>query len=205
VALGFLAICVFARGDYRRAAALLEECFGIARLGRDSIIVGGNLAPLAAVVAAAGQAEAAVRLVGAATAWRERAGFGTFPNDVPWPDLAIGPARAQLDASVFDAAWRAGRAMTLDQAVEEALAVAAAVGSALPAQAPSHAGDVDGLTPRELEVLRLLADGRTNRQIGEALFISPETARRHATNIYAKLEVTSRAAATAVAHRRGLV
>jgi ATP/maltotriose-dependent transcriptional regulator MalT len=61
-----------------------------------------------------------------------------------------------------------------------------------------------GLTPRELEVLRLVAVGRTNRQIGEALFVTEKTAGVHVSNILGKLGVGSRTEAAAVAHRLGL-
>ena len=62
-----------------------------------------------------------------------------------------------------------------------------------------------GLTPRELEVLRLLATGRTNRAISEELFLSGKTVDRHVSNIFGKLDVATRAAATAFAYRHGLV
>ncbi|HSK53986.1 MAG TPA: BTAD domain-containing putative transcriptional regulator [Jiangellales bacterium] len=62
-----------------------------------------------------------------------------------------------------------------------------------------------GLTPRELQVLRLVAAGRSNRQIGEELFISTKTASVHVSNILAKLGVSGRGAAAAVAHRDGLL
>ena len=60
-----------------------------------------------------------------------------------------------------------------------------------------------GLTPREYEVLTLVTDGRSNREIGAALFISDRTVARHLTNIYNKLGVTSRtqAARYAIDHR----
>ncbi|MFF7392572.1 AAA family ATPase [Streptomyces scabiei] len=61
-----------------------------------------------------------------------------------------------------------------------------------------------GLTDREDDVLRLVAAGRTNRQIAEELFISPKTASVHVSNILAKLGVSSRGEAAAVAHRVGL-
>jgi DNA-binding CsgD family transcriptional regulator len=61
-----------------------------------------------------------------------------------------------------------------------------------------------GLTSRELEVLRLVADGRSNGQIAEELFISRKTASVHVSNILSKLGVTSRVEAAALAHRRGL-
>lgn len=62
-----------------------------------------------------------------------------------------------------------------------------------------------GLTPRELEVLRLLATGKTNKTIASELFISERTVDRHVSNILAKLDVSSRAAATAYAYEHGLV
>ncbi|HJW60122.1 MAG TPA: response regulator transcription factor, partial [Actinomycetota bacterium] len=61
-----------------------------------------------------------------------------------------------------------------------------------------------GLTPRELEVLRLLVEGRSNRQIGEQLFISDKTASVHVTNLLSKLGVHSRLEAAAMARRLGL-
>jgi DNA-binding CsgD family transcriptional regulator len=62
-----------------------------------------------------------------------------------------------------------------------------------------------GLTLRELEVLRLVAAGKSNRDIAAALVISDHTARRHLQNIFAKLGVSSRAAATAFAFQHDLV
>jgi len=70
-----------------------------------------------------------------------------------------------------------------------------------PAGAATTATDELGLTPREREVLALVADGRTNRQIAEALFISDKTASVHVSNILAKLGVANRGEAAAVAHR----
>jgi DNA-binding NarL/FixJ family response regulator len=61
-----------------------------------------------------------------------------------------------------------------------------------------------GLTSREVEVLRLVADGRSNGQIAEELFISRKTASVHVSNILSKLGVTSRVEAAALVHRRGL-
>ncbi|WP_318207743.1 helix-turn-helix transcriptional regulator [Streptomyces sp. SJL17-1] len=65
--------------------------------------------------------------------------------------------------------------------------------------------DTFGLTPREQDVLRLVAAGRTNRQIAEELFISPKTASVHVSNILAKLGVAGRGEAAALAHRLHLL
>ena len=62
-----------------------------------------------------------------------------------------------------------------------------------------------GLTARELEVLRLVATGKTNRSIAADLFLSEKTVARHVSNIFAKLGVSSRAAATAYAYEHDLV
>ena len=96
-----------------------------------------------------------------------------------------------------------------------ALAVEAVAGPVTPAatgpagtapaattEAPANAF---GLSPRELEVLRLLIEGKSNAEVGETLFISPRTAGTHVANILAKLGVNSRAAAVAAAMSRGLV
>ncbi|RFU39107.1 DNA-binding response regulator, partial [Actinomadura logoneensis] len=61
------------------------------------------------------------------------------------------------------------------------------------------------LTARESEVLRLLARGRSNREIAAELFISPKTASVHVSNLMAKLDASSRGEAVAAAHDRGLL
>jgi DNA-binding CsgD family transcriptional regulator len=71
---------------------------------------------------------------------------------------------------------------------------------------PEAAGeDPFGLTPRERQVLALLADGATNREIGAQLFMAEKTASVHVSRILAKLDVRSRTEAAAVAHRLGFV
>jgi DNA-binding NarL/FixJ family response regulator len=97
--------------------------------------------------------------------------------------------------------------LSLAQAIEDALAAVAVIEEEL---APPPAGSsprptAGGLTPRELEVLRLLVAGRSNPEIAAALFISRATARTHVANILGKLGVRSRTEAVDHAHRRGLL
>jgi DNA-binding CsgD family transcriptional regulator len=75
---------------------------------------------------------------------------------------------------------------------------------AAPADEPAEAEDPFGLTPRERQVLALVARGATNRQIGAQLFMAEKTASVHVSRILAKLDVRSRTQAAAVAHRLGL-
>ena len=67
------------------------------------------------------------------------------------------------------------------------------------------AASADGLTAREVEVLRLVAAGKTNRAVATDLVISEKTVARHLSNIFDKLGVSSRAAATAYAYEHDLI
>jgi DNA-binding NarL/FixJ family response regulator len=146
------------------------------------------------------QPERAARLLGAAEAIGERTTATTSVHDeVRRRALAV--ARAALGEPAFAAHAAAGRSLALEDAVAEAVGVAAAI-----AAAPEAAREPGGaLTDRERDVLRLLVEGRSNPEIGAALFISPTTARNHVNRILAKLDVESRAAAVAYAVRHALV
>jgi DNA-binding NarL/FixJ family response regulator len=72
-------------------------------------------------------------------------------------------------------------------------------------ETPADRGRTSPLTAREQDVLRLLARGRSNRQIGEELFITGKTASVHVSNILAKLSAASRTEAVAIAYREGLI
>lgn len=70
---------------------------------------------------------------------------------------------------------------------------------------PISGNNPRGLTDREVEVLQLIARGRTNREVGDELYISPKTVGRHVENIYVKVGVTTRAGATIFAMENGLI
>lgn len=74
---------------------------------------------------------------------------------------------------------------------------------AIPGVATASAAIFPELTPREREVLALVADGHTNREIAEALFVAEKTASVHVSNILAKLGAANRSEAAALAHRAG--
>ena len=96
--------------------------------------------------------------------------------------------------------------MTLEQAVARALTAepAASAGPDVAAEVTPRKRLAGGLTEREAEVLRLVAAGKTNRQIAAELVLSEKTVARHLSNIFDKLGVSSRAAATAFALRAGI-
>jgi predicted ATPase/DNA-binding CsgD family transcriptional regulator len=142
----------------------------------------------------------AARLWGAAEAQREQMGMALSAFDLAASgyerDLAT--VRSALDEAAFDEAWAEGRTMSPEQAIEYALEEPRASREAAPAAQA-------GLTPRELEVLGLVAQGMSNREIAAALVLSGHTVHRHVTNALGKLGVSSRAAAVARAAQLGLL
>jgi DNA-binding NarL/FixJ family response regulator len=94
--------------------------------------------------------------------------------------------------------------MALHDAYAAATDVLAAAAFPEPAATPSAAEEL-GLTPRQIEVLRLLAEGMSDREIAATLFLSPRTVGWHVTHLLTRLGVQSRAAAAAAAIRGGLV
>ncbi len=194
-------------GDYARAAVLYHESLiGWSRL-RERLHIGGNLRGLARVAMATGQAAQSARVLGAVEAFDETMGLVLPPEEQEQQDHTATVARVALGDAAFDAAVAEGRALTFDSVVAAGLAVAhaAVASSEAGSTMPSPVAGPGALTRRELEVLRLLADGCTDRQIAAALFISPKTAGHHVARILAKLGVDSRTRAAAHALRRGLV
>jgi DNA-binding NarL/FixJ family response regulator len=110
-----------------------------------------------------------------------------------------------LPAAAFTDAWLAGRALSLEEAVTAARAVAStAADSSIPATVSAATMPI-GLTAREREVLGLLAEGRSDKEIADALCISSRTVGAHVTHLLAKLGVETRTAAAIYAVRHGLV
>jgi non-specific serine/threonine protein kinase len=190
-----------AQGDGRTASAHLRESLTLRRAQRDAHGIRTCLLEFALVLIDAGEAEPAVRLLAAAEALQAANGFA-YDQVVRADDVAraTAAARRRLGEAEFETAWAAGHALTVEEAVAEALTPGAGTE---PSSAPAP-GDASGLTPREREVLRLVAAGRTNREIGHALFISVPTVKRHVSTILGKLGVTSRAEASAYARAHGL-
>jgi non-specific serine/threonine protein kinase len=140
-----------------------------------------------------GRPEVAARLYGAAEAQRERDGRPVEPVYRAEFERDAAVSRWALGEAAFAAAWAAGRALPLEQAVAEALS--------LTAPAPPEFA----LTRRERQILPLLAAGRADREIADALFLGLRTVENHVARLTAKLDVHSRQEAVAVARAAGLL
>jgi predicted ATPase/DNA-binding CsgD family transcriptional regulator len=166
--------------------------------------IAASFAQLAGVAMAHGQATRAARLYGAAAALLEPEGWAALiPSDRPDSPHNVAAVRAALGEAPFAAAWTAGRTAPLDDSIADALAIeaSAAAGGSVERPPPAHP---DRLTAREVEVLRLLAAGRSNREIAAELVVSVRTAEHHIGSIYAKIGARRRADAVAYARRHGL-
>lgn len=190
------------QGDLAMAGRLFAEGIGAAReIGAERVLL-GQLAGLAGVALSLEQPERAARLLGAVAVAREAAGVGRIAHALH-ADRITAAVRSRLGETSFAAAFAAGHSMPLAEAVADGLAIAAATesksGTALPRRSAF------GLTPREQDVLRLLVAGKTDREIADALFVGRRTVTTHTSGLYAKLGVSSRTEAAALAIREGLV
>ena len=190
------------QGQLSCAAKYLGESLVLAQEMRRNMTIILSLSGLADLAEVRGQAVLAARLCGMAAALRDAAGCVMDGADQKNYERTVAMARAQLETTTFEAAWAAGRAMTLEQAVAEAL-VAATTEVPEPARSAKSTRPA-GLSRREGEVLALVAQGLTNIQIAERLVISPRTVNAHLHAIYYKLGVATRSAATRFAMENGL-
>jgi DNA-binding CsgD family transcriptional regulator len=184
-----------ARGDLPAARAAAEELGAIARdYGSVALEAAAGFAR-GTTQLAAGQPQAALGSLHAAWELWQAA---DCPFEAAEARQALGLACRQL-----------GDAEGAELALRSALAVFERLGaqtaSARTRELLGARPQVAGLTQRELEVLRLVAAGKSNRQIAEELYLSVKTVARHLSNIFHKIGVSSRTAATAFAYEQGLV
>ncbi|MBA2775501.1 MAG: response regulator transcription factor, partial [Chloroflexia bacterium] len=118
--------------------------------------------------------------------------------------LLTGSLRATLGAVAFNRAHAKGLALTVDEAVAEALTYTLPAPQSPDTREPVPLARRHGLSPRELEVLRLMTNGLSNQQIADELFLSLRTITTHVTGILSKLNLTSRTQAVSFAIRSGI-
>ncbi|HET9494084.1 MAG TPA: tetratricopeptide repeat protein, partial [Chloroflexia bacterium] len=176
------------------------------------------LVSLAEVARLRGQLERAAKLIGASEGPISAAGGHYEPGMRAEIDRIIAGVRAEMDEETFESFQEEGRAMAPEEAIAYALEASSqrapdiqqAHGSTerVPGGATSPKQPYpDDLTEREIEVLRLIAAGRSNQEIASDLTLSLRTVERHISNIYQKIGATgriARATATAYALRHGL-
>ena len=214
-ALSFLGRVALVEGNTAAAAELFEESLTLLlRDVKDSWPVAVVLQGIGVTVAAVGRLAAAIWLWGAAEALCAATDTPLPPDERAFVERARMRVLSQLSDEAFASAWAEGRAMTPEQALAAAQTTLSrkprgqarrcASGVGAHHQPPSFSL-ANSLTAREVEVLRLVAQGLTDAQIAESLVISPRTVNAHLRSIYAKLNVSSRNAATYFALEHGLM
>jgi len=187
-----------AHANYEESITLVQERWLIPGL---KWVLASSLEGLGEIALKDRQAAWMVRLYASADAVRAAHGYySPLFIEQPYYDRTLAAARAQLGETAFATAWAEGQAMTPQQAITAEVDTQPLEGvhpgspaRPLLAQASVLPG---GLTVREVEVLRLLAQGLNNNQIAELLVLSPYTVNKHTQSIYGKLSVNSRSTAT---------
>jgi DNA-binding CsgD family transcriptional regulator len=199
--LAILARLLIAQGEKSVARAFYEESLTLARELNHLWLTASCLEGWAALVAEQGQFTWAAQLWGAAESLRITIGVPLPAVERADYERAVAAARAALRDGIFAARWAEGRSMAPEQAIaaQGKIVSPPATASTAPATNPA------GLTPREVEVLSLVALGMTNTQIAHKLIVSEKTVATHLTHIFNKTNSENRAAATAFAIRHGLV
>jgi len=193
-ALDEIAVLVCA-DEPERAESLHHEALGIrVDHGLRTFYV-DSLDALARHAARAESFAEAARLHAASDAGRERMGYPRPPVDRGEHDAEVASLRASLGDEDLAAAWSEGAELTLDEAV--AYARRARTSRSRPSTGWAS------LTPTELEVVGLAADGLTNPEIAARLFMSRNTVKTHLSHVYSKLGVTNRTELAAAATARG--
>jgi DNA-binding CsgD family transcriptional regulator len=173
-----------AQGDLAQAERDAHDALSQSADGKTVLGVHDTLECLAALAAATGAHREAARLFGASEAVRRHTCEVRFKILDADYEAAVRRVRDAMGDKEFTAAWAEGAALSTEQAIAHARRR-----RSTPKRALSGWGS---LTPAELDVVRLVREGLSNKDIGVRIFISPRTVQTHLTHVYAKLGLTSR-------------
>jgi predicted ATPase/DNA-binding NarL/FixJ family response regulator len=192
------------RGDLDAAEALLADALTHLRAYRATVEAVGCLDELAAVALARRDGARASTLMACATRLRDATSLAMTDADREQRSRDLERARALLRPEAFARAWARGRRLTLDEATT--VAATPSRRTKVPSRVEAPGGPSGTLTPREVQVAALVADGLTNAAVAERLGIAQGTARIHVERILGKLGLTSRVqiATWAVRNREAL-
>ncbi len=201
LALSRLADVALLQGDASRACILQQENLARRWTLGDRFHLAWCLWGVAEAILVAGSVEEAARLLGAADARFTAMGY-TLPSSQRGKfQRVVSVARAELNNDeVFTNAWSTGAALPIEEAVTLAMTSVVPIVPAIEEDPATRYG----LSSREIQVLRLIAAGRSNQEIAAALFISHRTATTHASHVLQKLNLGSRAEVIAFAFREHL-
>jgi non-specific serine/threonine protein kinase len=196
-ALNTLAQLARIEGDPTQAVALHRSALRHYRAVDDRGNLASSLETLAGALGEIGEPERAARIFAAAAALRDQHGTPILPAEAQMVEADVARVRSALGQRAFAEARAAGTHLTLAEVIAEALKDG-------PMRTAPVRRDAQGLSRREREVLRLVAEGRTNQEIADRLGLSTRTVTTHVSNILGKLGLASRTAAVAYVVRHDL-
>ncbi|MEZ4530820.1 MAG: LuxR C-terminal-related transcriptional regulator [Thermomicrobiales bacterium] len=188
------------RGNSFRAVEHYREMLGLWEETRSKELLVAAVASIAEFLRVCDQRDAAVTLLSALDTLGQSARLAAAPRDLDQAARTLDHLRASSSDEQFARAWQLGSGLGVADLIDRCGSFLAAVGE-FPAPVPTP--DPEGLTAREIDVIRLLASGKTNREIASALFIGESTVISHVRSILSKLGVSSRTAAAAWAIHHG--
>lgn len=192
-----------AQGREVEAARAYLQSLGVQQEVQEGWGTADFFVDVAGLAAARGDASEGAALLGAASRFFERSRTTPRPCSRPVYESALATTRVQLGADAFLLAVARGHEFGLNESFEFAGAYLRAIVEH--AGGPIETSGVESLSEREIEILSLIARGRSDREIAQALHISRRTASTHVAHILRKLSASSRAEATAIAVRQGII
>jgi DNA-binding NarL/FixJ family response regulator len=192
------------QGETEEAERSFRHCLAGATDAADSFTLVAAVDGMACLAAVHQAPAIAVQLLGAADAARRKHAIVRQPHDQAFCDRYIENARQQLGKDQFAATYQFGATMSLAEAVQLAMQTNL-TGAGKPTEKVGRHAFPAGLTAREVEVLRLVAQGMSDNEVADCLVLSPRTINAHLTSIYSKLGVNSRVAATRFAIEHQLI
>lgn len=211
IANSLMSLTMLARlqGKYEQAIHLFQEGLALFEIVNDRKNIAFSLLEFSIIAALQGHSPLAVQIYAAADRLLEDLGYAKDHAYRAESKRQLSTTRSRMGQARFNVAWESGHVLSLDQAIEQVQ------GFGLPEQkAGSQTFDVqDGkdqalvvpLNEREIEILRLIAEGFSNNEIAERLVIALSTVKWHTNNLFGKLGVHSRTQAVALAKELGLL
>jgi len=201
-----LAIIESHRGNVACAQANARQSLSVWRKSGGNVLLPILLDGCAIVAVASGDSARGLRIAAKASGLRDDMDTAASPQTVRELERWLGEARVALGVEASARAWTEGLRLSIDDVCAEfVVGDRANREAAEPRTGVTRQSAGFGLTPRETEVLHLVASGRTNKEVASEICVSVATVERHLANIYAKVGVRGRTEATAFAITKGLV